>query len=208
MKYVDPKCRLCRREGVKLFLKGERCFSPQCPLEKKGAVPPGVHGQKNLGRGRLSEYGRRLREKQKLKRLYGVTEKQFKKYVNEARRARTETGKGLLAILETRLDNVVYRLGFAPAKSAAKQLVAHGHIWVDEKKVDISSYRIKPGQVVTLRPRSLKIKPVIASLGKKDFSLPAWLERKGPVGKVKRLPRREEIGGDIDERLVVEYFSR
>lgn len=208
MRNIDPKCRLCRREGVKLFLKGDRCFSPQCPLEKKGAVPPGAHGHKRARGWRLSEYGRRLREKQKLKRLYGVTEKQFKKYVDKAKKAKTETGETLLQILEGRLDNIVYRLGFAPAKSTARQLVSHGHVLVDDKKVDISSYQVKPGQVVTLKPKSLKLQQVTISLGKKDFSLPDWLERKGPVGRMKRLPTREEIGGEIDERLVVEYYSR
>lgn len=208
MRNIDSKCRLCRREGVKLFLKGDRCFSPQCPLEKRGAVPPGVHGHKRVRGWRLSEYGRRLREKQKLKRLYGVTEKQFKKYVNKAKKAKAETGEILLQILESRLDNIIYRLGFSPAKSTARQLVSHGHVLVDGKKVDIPSYRVKPGQVITLKLKSLKLQPVATILSKKDFSLPDWLERKGPAGKMKRLPKREEIGGEVDERLVVEYYSR
>lgn len=200
MRNVDPKCRLCRREGVKLFLKGDRCFSPKCPIEKKGAVPPGIHGHKRRG-GRLSEYGVRLREKQKLKRLYGMTEKQFKRYVVQAKKGRAETGQALFQLLEGRLDNVVYRLGFTSGRVAARQLVAHGHILINDQKVDIPSYQVKPGQVISPRLKSLKTHPAI--------EIPAWLERKGPVGRMKRLPARDEVGGEnINERLIVEYYSR
>lgn len=207
MKYIDPKCRLCRRERMKLFLKGDRCFSPKCPIEKKRAVVPGVHGVKRGGR-RASEYGLRLREKQKLKRLYGLTEKQFKKYVIRAKKTKEETGQALFQSLEARLDNVVYRLGFVPARSVARQLVSHGHVLVDNKKVNIPSYQIKPGQIVSLKAKSLKHQQVISSLKERDLILPDWLERKGPVGTVKRLPKREEVGEDINERLVVEFYSR
>lgn len=207
MRNIDPKCRLCRREGIKLFLKGDRCFSPQCPLEKKGAVPPGAHGYRRQGR-RLSEYGIRLREKQKLKRFYGMSEKQFKKYVNQAKKAKQETGQVLFQFLESRLDSVVYRLGLAPGRVAARQLVAHDHILVDSKKVNIPSYQVKPGQVVSLRPKSLKVHSIANILEKKEVEIAAWLERKGPVGKMKRLPSREEIKGNINERLIIEYYSR
>lgn len=208
MRNIDPKCRFCQREGAKLFLKGDRCFSPKCPIEKKGAVPPGVHGQKRRG-GRLSEYGVRLREKQKLKRLYGMTEKQFKRYVAQAKKSRTETGQALFQFLEGRLDNVVYRLGFTSGRAAARQLVAHGHILVDDQKVDIPSYQVKPEQVISLRLKSLKAHPVATILKKEKIEIPAWLERKGPAGKMKRLPTRDEVGGeDINERLIVEYYSR
>lgn len=207
MRNINPKCRLCRREGIKLFLKGERCFSSKCPIDKKGAVPPGVHGPKKRG-GRFSEYGLRLREKQKLKRLYSLAEKQFKKYVSRAKRASRETGGALFQFLESRLDNVVYRLGFAPGKTAARQLVSQGHVLVDDKKVDIPSYQVKPGQVVSLRPKSLKIQSIETMLKKKDIDIPDWLEKKGPIGKMVRLPSKEEIRGEVDERLVVEYYSR
>lgn len=208
MRNIDPKCRLCRREGVKLFLKGDRCFSPKCPIDKKGAVPPGIHGYKRRWK-RLSEYGRRLREKQKLKRIYGTTEKQFKKYISRAKKAKTETGQALFQLLESRLDNVVYRLGFAPGRAAARQLVSHGHILVDGQKTDIPSYQVKPGQVVSIRPRSLKVQPLATALKKKEAEVPDWLQRKGPAGRMKGLPTRDKAGeGIIDERLIVEYYSR
>lgn len=207
MRNIDSKCRLCRREGIKLFLKGDRCFSPKCPLEKKGAVPPGVHGYRRQRR-RLSEYGIRLREKQKLKRFYSMSEKQFKKYVNQAKKAKQETGQVIFQFLESRLDSVVYRLGLAPGKVAARQLVAHDHILVDGKKVNIPSYQVKPGQVVSLKTKSLKVHSIANILEKKEVEIAAWLERKGPVGRMKRLPSREEIKGDINERLIIEYYSR
>lgn len=207
MRNIDPKCRLCRREGTKLFLKGDRCFSPKCPIDKKGAVPPGAHGHRRRGR-RLSEYGIRLREKQKLKRVYGMTEKQFKKYVSQAKRTKIETGQVLFQLLESRLDNVVYRLGFAPGRAAARQLVVHNHILVNGKKVDIPSYQMRSGQVVSLRQKSLKAQPIATVLKKEKIEIPEWLERKGPAGKMKRLPTREEVGEDINERLIVEYYSR
>lgn len=205
-RYTDAKCRLCRREGAKLFLKGERCYSPKCPIERKGAVVPGQHGQKR--RSRLSDYGRQLREKQKTKRLYGVLERQFKNYFKKAAKAKEATGERLLQFLETRLDNVVFRLGLAPSRSVARQLVSHGHVLVDGKKVNIPSYQVKPGQVVTLAPKGLKIDLVKKSLAEKERKIPAWLERKAAVGKVARLPKREEMDIDIDEHLVVEFYSR
>ncbi|PJC28326.1 30S ribosomal protein S4 [Candidatus Shapirobacteria bacterium CG_4_9_14_0_2_um_filter_39_11] len=205
-RYLDSKCRLCRREGTKLFLKGERCFSPKCPLEKKGAVAPGQHGLKM--RRRLSEYGVQLREKQKAKRTYGVLERQFRRYFKKAFKKRGVTGEALLQLLESRLDNVVYRLGFVPSRSVARQLVRHGHILVDGKKVDIPSYQVKPGQVINLNPKAMKMEVVKKSLAEKKKEIPSWLQKKAAVGKIIRLPTREEIGADIAEQLIVEYYSR
>ena len=205
-RYLDSKCRLCRREGTKLFLKGERCFSPKCPLEKKGAVAPGQHGLKM--RRRLSEYGVQLREKQKAKRTYGVLERQFRRYFKKAFKKRGVTGEALLQLLESRLDNVVYRLGFVPSRSVARQLVRHGHILVDGKKVDIPSYQVKSGQVINLNPKAMKIEVVKKSLAEKKKEIPSWLQKKAAVGKIIRLPTREEIGADIAEQLIVEYYSR
>lgn len=205
-KYIDAKCRLCRREGVKLFLKGERCYSPKCPIERKGAVPPGQHGQKR--RRRLSDYGRQLREKQKTKRFYGVLEQQFENYFKKAAKVKEATGGMLLQLLESRLDNVIFRLGFVPSRSVARQLISHGHVLVDGKKVNISSYQVKPGQIVTLAPKGLEIEQVKKSLAEKERKIPIWLERKAAVGKVARLPKREEIDVDIDEHLIVEFYSR
>jgi len=205
-RYLDSKCRLCRREGTKLFLKGERCFSPKCPLEKKGAVAPGQHGLKM--RRRLSEYGVQLREKQKAKRTYGVLERQFRRYFKKAFKKRGVTGEALLQLLESRLDNVVYRLGFVPSRSVARQLVHHGHILDDGKKVDTPSYQVKPGQVINLNPKAMKMEVVKKSLAEKKKEIPSWLQKKAAVGKIIRLPTREEIGADIAEQLIVEYYSR
>jgi len=207
-RYLGAKCRLCRAAGTKLFLKGERCYSPKCPLEKKGAVPPGQHGQKKKGRVRLSKYGEQLAEKQKLKRIYGILEKQFRRYFQEALKAREETGKTLLHLLERRLDNVIYRLGFAPSRSVARQLVRHGHILVNNKKVNIPSYQVKPGEIISLTPKALKMEVVSKSLEEKERKIPSWLQRKAAVGKIDRLPERNEINFDINEGLIVEFYSR
>jgi small subunit ribosomal protein S4 len=206
-RYLDAKCRLCRREGMKLFLKGDRCLSQKCPIEKKGAVPPGTHG---LGRRRRrpSEYGAQLREKQKAKRLYGVREKQFKKYFDRARKEKQATGEALFQILEFRLDNVVYRLGLAPSRTAARQLISHGHIQVGGKKVDIPSYEVKLGETIGLSPQGAKIGLVKDYLERKDIKIPVWLERKATVGKVKRLPKRDEIEANVNEQAIVEFYSR
>lgn len=196
-RYLDAKCRLCRREGRKLFLKGERCYSPRCPIERKGAVPPGQHGQK--WRRRLSEYGQQLREKQKAKRIYGVLERQFKRYFEK---------KLPLQLLESRLDNVIYRLGFVPSRSVARQLVRHGHVLVDNKKVDIPSYQVKPGQLISLTPKALKMEVVKKSLAEKERKIPEWLQRKAAIGKMVHLPEKEEIDTDINESLIIEFYSR
>jgi small subunit ribosomal protein S4 len=198
-------CRICRREGLKLYLKGERCYTPKCPIDKKGAVPPGQHGAK--GRRRTSGYGDQLREKQKVKAIYGILEKQLQRYFQIAAKQKQATGTALLQILESRLDNVVNRLGLAPSRSVAKQLISHRHVLVDGQKVNVNSYLLQPNQIITLDATALKNKEVKASLAEKK-SLPDWLQKKGPVGKVIRLPERDELDLDIDESLIVEYYSR
>ena len=205
-RYKDAKCRLCRREGTKLFLKGTRCFSPKCPIERRGGVPPGQHGQRRARR--LSEFGVQLREKQKAKRLYGVLERQFRRYYEQAAKVKKGTGEALLQLLETRLDSVVYRLGFTLSRGIARQLVNHGHILVDGKKVDIPSYQMKPGQTISLSPKGLTINQVKTALAEKDRQIPAWLKRKAAVGKIDRLPKRDEIDANINEKLIVEFYSR
>lgn len=202
----NVKCKLCRREGQKLFLKGDRCYSPQCPLEKKGAVPPGFHGLR--GRRRVSSFGQQLREKQKLKRIYNVRERQFKRYVNLAIQKSGEAGENLLQILESRLDNVVYRLGLAPSRSVARQLISHRQVQVDGKRVNIASYLLKPGQVISLTKKALEIEPVRKMLANKDYRPPTWLQKKAILGKIEKLPRREEIDTEVDEKTIIEFYSR
>lgn len=199
------KCRLCRAAGEKLFLKGDRCLT-KCPIDRKGAVPPGEHGAKR--RRRLSDYGIRLAEKQKLRRTYGVSERELKAYFGEARKEREATGEAMLQELESRLDNVVYRLGFAPSRRSARQLVSHKHVLVEGKAVNIPSFKVKPGQVISLDEAATKIDGVRKMLDNKDFSLPKWLERKGPAGKFVRLPERSELEINVSEQLVVEFYSR
>lgn len=202
----NNKCRLCRREKSKLFLKGARCLSPKCPIDKKGAVTPGVNSQRR--KRNPSEYGIQLREKQKVKRTYGVMENQFKRYFAIARKTKGATGEALLKILEMRLDNVVYRLGFAPSRTMARQLVSHRHVFVNGKKVNIASYEVKPGDVINLSTKAIANPTLKKTLTEKNDIMPEWLIRKAAVGKVERLPRRDEIGDQIDEQLVVEYYSR
>ena len=205
-RYTDAKCKLCRREGAKLFLKGDRCSSPNCPIEKKGAVPPGQHGVRSTGR-RLSDYGKQLREKQKVKRIYGITEKQMSNYFKKAAKTKEAAGTVLLQMLESRLDNIVCRLNFVPSRNLARQLVNHNHILVDGKKVNIPSCQIKAEQTISLDGKTLKLKEVKKSLDEK-VNLPEWLKRKAAIGQLVRLPNRDEIEGDINEQLIVEYYSR
>lgn len=205
-RYIDAKCKICRREGKKLFLKGDRCYSPKCPVNKKGAVPPGIHGLRR--RRRFSDFGQQLREKQKAKRFYGVRERQFKRYFDLATKKKGGAGKFLLRILESRLDNVVYRLGFVSSRSIARQIISHGHIQVDGRKVNISSYQLRPGQVISITTKGLKIENVKKMLANKDYQVPVWLEKKAAVGKVKKLPERSEIDTEVDENLIIEYYSR
>lgn len=198
-RYTGPKRRLSRREGIPLFAKDVKA------LERKGAVAPGQHGAKM--RRRLSEYGLQLREKQKAKRLYGILEKQFNRYVKTASKIKGSTGLALLEFLETRLDNVVYKLGFAQSRAFARQLVSHGHIKVDDSRVSIPSYIVRVGQTIALSPKLSDNTQVKKSLDEIE-TLPEWLERKATIGKVLRLPKREEMEQSIDEQLIVEYYSR
>ena len=199
------KCRLCRREKTKLFLKGERCFSPKCPLERKGAVPPGVHGLKSSAR--LSDYGLQLREKQKMKRFYGVRETQFKNYFRRAAKLGGDVGENLARLLETRLDNVIYRLGLAPSRRTARQLVSHGFVKVNGNKVTIPSYQVKEKDVIEVSSRVEKI-PYIDKWLKREVEIPDWLKRKGLIGQVVSLPKKEHFPNDIDTSLVIEFYSR
>ncbi|MBI2337998.1 30S ribosomal protein S4 [Candidatus Daviesbacteria bacterium] len=198
-RYTGPKRRLSRREGLALFSKDAKA------LEKKGAVPPGQHG---IGRRRrISEYGVQLREKQKAKRFFGILEKQFKRYFDEASKVKGATGLALLQTLETRLDNVVYRLGFAKSRSGARQMVSHGHIKVDGKKVTIPSFGVKINQTIEISEHLRDNTQVKKSL-EESTTLPEWLERRATVGKVLRIPNREEMEQSIDEQLIVEFYSR
>lgn len=198
-RYTGPKRRLSRREGLALFAKDAKS------LERKGAVPPGQHGIKR--RRRVSEYGIQLREKQKAKRIYGILERQFKKYVLEANKIKGATGLSLLQILETRLDNVVYKLGLSKSRAGARQLVSHGHIQVDGQKTAIPSYKVKTGQTIALSDKLSDNTHVKKSLEGLE-TLPEWLERQATVGKVLRKPERDEMEQSIDEQLIVEYYSR
>jgi small subunit ribosomal protein S4 len=207
---TDPVCKLCRREGIKLFLKGSRCDSPKCAIDRRN-VAPGMHGYR---RGKPSEYAIRLREKQKLKRFYGVFERQFRRYFELASRAPENTGEQLLTIMERRLDNVIHRLGFAPNRASARQLVAHGHVTVNGKACDIPSLLLRAGDTVAVknRPRSLQL--VRLYLQDNPPPPPDYLERTAtepPEGRVSRLPARSDVDpriGDIREQLIIEFCSR
>jgi len=207
-RYTGPVCRLCRREGEKLFLKGEKCYTEKCPVDRR-PYPPGQHGQGR--RPRLTEYGIHLREKQKLRRIYGVLERQFRRYYQEASRRKGVTGETLLQLLECRLDNVVYRLGFAPSRAAARQLVMHGHFTVNGKKMDIPSAWVKVGDVIAVRERSRNIAMIKESVqAAQSRGVPDWLEldADGLKGTVKSLPTREQIDVRVQEHLIVEHYSR
>ena len=206
-RYTDSVCRLCRREGQKLFLKGTRCYTDKCAITRRNYAP-GQHGQ---GRKKLSEYGLQLREKQKAKRFYGVLESQFAKYYEMANKKSGVTGENLLQILESRLDNVVYRLGFALSRPEARQLVRHGHFLVNGKKVNIPSFLVKAGDVVEIAEKSKgmpKIKAVLENTDGK--TIPKWLEldRDNAKGKVVTLANRDDIDLDIQETLIVELYSK
>jgi small subunit ribosomal protein S4 len=206
-KYTGPVCRLCRRERTKLFLKGTRCESPKCPIEK-GRPPPGEHGR---GRVRESEYLLQLREKQKAKRFYGILEKQFRSYYAEADRSKGITGEELLRICETRLDNVVYRSGLAMNRPMARQLVNHGHLEVNGRKVNIPSYRVRPGDVVTVRGRSRTLGRIIENTSYAEGrEIPEWLgsNLKEMSIEVRAFPERAQMDVPVQEQLIVEYYSK
>lgn len=196
-RYTGPKDRQSRREGFDLFGKGAKLT--------RLTVPPGVHGPK--GAGRKSQYNQQLREKQKVKRMYGVLEKQFRNYVEEAFKSKENTGDRLLSFLERRLDNVLYRLGFAPTRPAARQLVSHRHVLVDGKKVNIPSYRVKVGQTITLTKKAREI-PAIRKQLQEDLNLPSWLLRKAVAGNIKRQPTTDDISEPISFQDIVEFYSR
>ncbi len=201
---IGPKCRQCRRLGIKLFLKGERCFTHACPLERKGAIPPGMHGKRF---SRPSSYKNQLFEKQKLKVSYGLSERQLKNYFNEARRGKEETDLVLFRLLESRLDSVIFRLKFSPNRRAARQLISHGHVLVDGKKVQSSSYQVKVGQTIALNQGAVKI-PVIAKAVEEKEEPASWLKRKALVGKMERLPVKEEMDTPFDVFQIIESYSR
>ena len=205
----NPVCRLCRREGVKLYLKGDKCYSRKCPVERR-AYPPGQHGQGRIQR-KLSDYGIQLREKQKMRRIYGVRETQFRLYVKEATRRTGVTGENLLSILESRLDNVVYRLGLATSRDQARQFVNHGHILVNGKRVDIPSYQVRPNEVVEVKEDARKIPPLVASVeASGGRAMPGWLSFDANQfrGTIVAAPTRDDIDTDVQESLIVEFYSR
>lgn len=207
-KYVGPVCRICRREGVKMYVKGDRCFTAKCAIEKRNHIP-GQHGQQQ--RKKLSNYGVQLREKQKLRRIYGLTEKQFRNCFDKASLQKGASGENFLILLERRLDNVIFRLGLADSRKEARQIVRHGHITVDGKKVDIPSYLIKVGQVVAVREKS-KTSPLFVELleSAKNKKAPAWIEAdyEKIQGRIIGLPAREDIDTQVDELLIVEFYSK
>ena len=206
-RYTDEQCRICRREGQKLFLKGSRCYSDKCSISRRNYAP-GQHGQK---RAKLSEYGTQLREKQKTKSYYGVGEKQFRGYFEMASNKKGVTGENLLQILESRLDNVVYRLGFAVSRTQARQLVNHGQFEVNGKKVDIPSYLVKAGDVITVREIKKDNATIKANVeANAARPVPAWLELNNETlsGKVVRLASREDVDIPVEEHLIVELYSK
>jgi small subunit ribosomal protein S4 len=206
-RYSGPVCKLCRREGMKLFLKGERCFKPSCAIEKRNYAP-GQHGNR---RTKVQAYGVQLREKQKTKRIYGVLERQFRRHFGEAERRRGITGQNLLEILERRLDNVAYRLGFAGSRPQARQLVSHGHVLVDGRRVDVPSFQVKQGMTVSVKEASRKNALVMSSLDQaRGRGVPRWLslEAESFRGTVVSLPGREDITLPIQEQLIVELYSK
>lgn len=206
-RYTDSKCRQCRREGGKLFLKGEKCFTEKCPVEKR-AYAPGQHGQQ---KSRLSDYGKQLREKQKLRRIYGILERQFENYYKEAARHKGSTGEDLLKMLESRLDNVVYRMGFGVSRAEARQLVRHNAVRVNGRRVNIPSYPVRPNdliEIATSAQEQLRIKAALEAAGQRG--IPEWLDVdvKAMKGTFKSVPERNDLPSDINESLVVALYSK
>jgi small subunit ribosomal protein S4 len=206
-RYVGPKCRLCRREGAKLFLKGEKCYSNRCPFENR-EFPPGQHGQR---RTRLSDYALQLREKQKVRRVYGILEKQFRLYYQDADRRKGATGENLLQALESRLDNVVYRMGFASSRDEARQLVRHNAIHVNGQRVNIPSYQVKPADELTLSEKArkhLRVQGALEAAAQRGFVDWVDVDVKNMNGVFKARPERTELPSDINEHLIVELYSK
>ena len=206
-RYIESACRICRRENLKMYLKGDRCYTEKCAIERR-PYPPGQHGQ---GRAKFSEYGVQLREKQKVKRLYGLLESQFRGYYHRGSAAKGKTGENLLTYLEQRLDNVAFRLGFADTRAEARQLVRHGHFRVNERKVNIPSFQVKVGDVVAVKEKSRKIVRINEALEAVERrGIPAWLDldKGGFKGTVKSTPSRDDITMPIQEQLIVELYSK
>ncbi|MBI3948786.1 MAG: 30S ribosomal protein S4 [Armatimonadetes bacterium] len=209
-RYVGPVCRQCRREGEKLYLKGARCYSPKCAVDKK-TYPPGQHGQAQTRRSKVQAYGIQLRAKQKARRIYGVLERQFRGYFDEAARQKGVTGEALLQLLERRLDNVVYRMGMAASRKEARQLVGHRHLAVNGRTVNIPSFLVRPGDVVAVREASKEEPPIVEALQQaRGRRIPPWLEVdfEEKRGRVQWLPSREEIDTNVQEQLIVGFYSR
>mgnify|MGYP005668077315 CR=1 FL=1 len=208
-RYLGSSCKYCRREGVKLMLKGIRCETAKCPVEKKQRnLAPGMHGWR---RARSSEYGVRLREKQKVKRYYGLLEKQFMRYFHKAERMRGNTGQTLLQLLERRLDNVVYKLNFAPSRKAARQLISHGHIYVNGRKVDVPDYTTKVGDKITVKASDKSLRKIKEQLqSNPSYTTQSWLQldRERPQATIVALPGRDDVQIPVEEQLVVEFCSR
>jgi small subunit ribosomal protein S4 len=206
-RYIGSVCRLCRREGIKLYLKGQRCFTEKCAIERR-SYAPGQHGQ---GRPRLSEYNLQLREKQKLKRIYGLLERQFRGYFGRAAKKKGITGEYLLQLLERRLDNVVYRIGFGASRKEARQLTTHGHFILNGRSVNIPSYLVKEGDVITIKEKSRGLVPIQNAMAAIEAKgLPAWLEldKANFQGRIRALPTKEDIAVPVNEQMVVELYSR
>ena len=206
-RYIGALCRICRREGEKLFLKGDRCYTEKCAVERR-KYPPGQHGQ---GYRKLSDYGFQLREKQKVRKTYGLLERQFRRYFYDAERKKGITGEVLLQLIESRLDNTVYRMGFAPNRRRARQLISHGHILVNGKKVNLPSYAVNEGDLVEVKESSKNIPEIVDSLSRSEHrGIPAWVEVDGVnlKGKVLRIPSRDEIQLPVQEQLIVELYSK
>ena len=207
-RYIGPVCRLCRREAMKLFLKGERCYTEKCAIEKRN-TPPGQHGKSR--KAKMVGYGVQLREKQKVKRIYGVLENQFRRYFESAERQRGITGETLLQLLERRLDNVIYRLGLATSRPQARQLVRHGHFLVNGRKVDVPSYSLKAGDVVSVRGTSAQNTAIVHAMEEvKGRGIPEWLlfDAGQLTGRITSLPTREQINLPVQEQLIVELYSK
>ena len=208
-RYLGSSCKYCRREGMKLMLKGIRCETAKCPIEKKQRnLGPGMHGWR---RGRVSEYGVRLREKQKVKRYYGLLERQFMRYFHEAERMKGNTGETLLQLMERRLDNVVYKLNFAPSRKAARQIISHGHIYVNGRKVNVSDYTVKISDKITVKDSQKSVKEIKQQLeSNPNFTTQAWLQldREKPQATIVALPSRDDVQIPVEDQLVVEFCSR
>jgi small subunit ribosomal protein S4 len=206
-RYIGSLCRICRREGEKLFLKGDRCYTEKCAIERR-KYPPGQHGQ---GYRKLSDYGIQLREKQKVRRMYGILERQFRKYFQEAERRKGITGEVLLQLIECRLDTMVFRMGFAPNRRRARQMILHGHILVNSKEVNIPSCIVRAGDMLEVKESSRDIPEIVDSISKSEHrGLPGWVEVDGANfrGKVSHIPSREEIQLPVQEQLIVELYSK